>query len=973
MLIVRSHRRVQFTHQKKSGLCFLIVLLLFASYEGRAKERLNRMLDRNSGLPIESLSGYAQDTHGFFWISTAAGLFRYDGTEFRKWASDKLTGWHYMVYPGPDGQVFVSDLNHTLYHLLPNEDAEPVIGPDGQPFSGVQSAAITKDNRLWVARLDALFYRNEQNELVAMPKEIPGNEKIWRLSPGGDGGLYVAMTQSIWKINPDLSYRKILAREPGGYIGNLILHPNGSLFFMEKYADDDGKIFQWRDGQVTELISLKANLQGFVLRGRTVWANTDKCLVAFREGAEPEVLRVPTDLPGSGFLVVDNEGSLWMGSLGGLMQVPEPDTVIFGERDGLPNGGVRYLKKNEEGVWAATWFGRSLIEWKDKDWRVRYDATNPSWLGVDAKGTLWGHSDNGSFFRRTHGKFIKLLPPADDKMNDSSQASDGTVWIASDKGLWRTPLHEGNPRFLGNPLGDGVAIDSVLEDSKGRLWLTKGDTIGYVSAAAVASGQKVSCSLQTLPGSRGLRNVIELPNGSLWVGTQDKGVWRYADEEGWKPIPASLKQASRRMGGFALSPLGGVWVLGLSARIRVIDRPDLPDGWQVVEELSEWQGVPSALTDLIEEPDGSLWIASQSGVVHVPAEVRRARVGLPRVELAGLIMNGERVDLSSPPQIPPGHNQLEIHFAALSYRDRSLLKYQYRLHPDDQWTDLAGNVPVFRFFDLRAGRYTAEVRASLDGVNWSRETARIMFTVLPAWYMRWWSIALSVLLLGLALYIVHRARVAIVLRLERQRTQIAMDLHDEIGSGLGSIGILSSVAASQTVGEEQRQEMTKRIAETAHELGASLTDIVWSLRADATTLESLAYHLTRRAESLFANDTTQFTAKFPDDWPTINLPLTTRRNLLLIAMEALHNAAKHAEAENVTLQFKQSDGPKWLMRVEDDGCGLRNGGDNNSSGMGMSSMKHRAEEIGAQIDFVSKNGRGTIVTLAFNPQAKERS
>src|SRR5258708_37009399 len=107
--------RNQLTHQSKFALGFLIVFLLFATYESRAKERLNRMLDRSSGLPTESLSGYAQDTYGFFWISTAVGLFRFDGTEFRQWAKDKLTGWHYMVFPSPDGQAFVYDLTHTLY------------------------------------------------------------------------------------------------------------------------------------------------------------------------------------------------------------------------------------------------------------------------------------------------------------------------------------------------------------------------------------------------------------------------------------------------------------------------------------------------------------------------------------------------------------------------------------------------------------------------------------------------------------------------------------------------------------------------------------------------------------------------------------------------------------------------------------------------------------------------------------------
>lgn len=975
MLIMRWNRRVQLTHQKMFCLGIFIVFLLFALCEGRAKERLNRMLNRTSGMPNEALSGYAQDTKGFFWISTAAGLFRYDGTEFRQWAKDKLTGWHYMVYPSPDGEVYVYDLTHTLYRLLPNEDAEAVIGPDGKPLTAVRDVAFTSDNRLWVARPDALFCRNTHNVWVQTLQNIPGKEKIWKLRRAFDDSLYVATTQSIWRVGSDLNYHNILTRKFDGYICAVIKHPDGSLFFIEKYADDHGKIFRFSDGQVKELMSLNANVLGLALRDRTVWANSDKSLIAFREGMAPEVLRVPIDIPGSGLPVVDNENSLWIGSWPGLMQVPEPETVIFGEKDGMPNGGVRYLKKNSEGIWACTWFGRSLIEWRDNDWRVRYDAANPSWLGIDAKGTLWGHTDNGNFFRRSKGKFIKLPPSTNDKMNDSSQSSDGTLWIASDNGLWRTPSDERQraPWYMGNPLGEGVAIDSVLEDSKGRLWLIKEDQICYVSAIAVASGHNVTCSLQTLKGTRGLRNLIELPNGSLWVGTNDKGVWRYTDDKGWNPIPASLKQASLSIEGFALSRSGGVWVLGISARIRVFDRPDLSDGWEVVEELSDWQGVPSTLRDLIEEPDGSLWIASQNGVIHMPAAVRHSRIVAPRVKLVGLILNGARIDLNSTPQIPPGHNQLEIQFAALSYRDRSLLRYQYRLHPNDEWTNSASNVPIFRFFDLRAGKYTAEVRASLDGVNWSSETARIAFIVLSPWYMRWWSLTIGMLLLGLTLYATHRTRLAIVLRLERQRTRIAMDLHDEIGSGLGSIGILSSVASSEGVGEDERQEMNRRIAETAHELGSSLTDIVWALRSEATTLEGLAHYLARRAETLFTNDQTDFNTRFPADWPTINLSLTTRRNVSLIAMESLHNAVKHAQAANVTLQFEQCDSHKWVMRVEDDGCGLPDHARNKSSGMGMNSMKYRAKEIDAELNFSSKNDHGTIVTLAFNPAAKERS
>src|SRR5438132_14406374 len=104
MFIMRSmHNCNQGTCQSKCSLWLLVVVLLFPSYQAPAKERMNRMLDRSGGLPIESLYGYAQDTNGFFWISTAAAVLRYGGTEFRQWARRKLTGWHYMVYAAPDG------------------------------------------------------------------------------------------------------------------------------------------------------------------------------------------------------------------------------------------------------------------------------------------------------------------------------------------------------------------------------------------------------------------------------------------------------------------------------------------------------------------------------------------------------------------------------------------------------------------------------------------------------------------------------------------------------------------------------------------------------------------------------------------------------------------------------------------------------------------------------------------------------
>lgn len=946
---------------------WLLALLLFSSTI-TSKDRAFRVYDQSNGLPVSSVSGFAQDANGFFWFGTAAGLFRFDGTEFRQWAKDKLAGWHYKVYVAPDGEVFVFDLSHTLYHILPNEDAEPVRGPDGHSFTNIQDAAFTENGRFWVARQDALFYRDGQSEWHAFPGEMPGNEKIWKLSVDSKGLLWVATTHGIWRIYSDLSLLRILTRNLNAYVGNVIAHPDGSLFFMEKYADG-GKIFEWRNGQVTERIALKDNLHDFVLRGETVWANGDLHLVALRPNSEPEVLEAGRDAPLGGEMIVDHEGSLWMTNNKEVFQLPEPDTALWTSHDGLPALTAIALQETEEGIWLSTWSGLGHIE-RGADWHAYNDRLlHKGEMCSDGQGNLWLY-DYHDFWQRSLGRFVRYPQPIDGSAGGCDRSPDGFVWMSTSRGLWR--LQSGQaPELVNHALEDGES-GNVFEDGKGRLWLTRDEDICQAPVATVKADQRVEWSCETIKGARTIGKPIELADGSLWVGTDMLGVWRHTDA-GWQSIPGSLQLVSKSIRKLLPSKSGGVWVLGMTARIRVLPRPDLPDGWQVVEQLSSLQGLPAGgIDDLIEEPDHSLWIGTSNGIAHLPASARYPKLEPPRIELASLFINGERMDSKVAPQIAAGKNQVELQFAALSYRDRSLLRYQYKLHPNDAWTESSNTTSTFRFYDLRSGNYSIEIRASLDGVNWSRVPLRVSFEVLSPWYLRWWAIALFALLIAVALLLAHLLRVRVLLQFERQRSRIAMDLHDEIGSGLGSIGILSSVVVSPAVGDDQRRELTKKIAETAGELGASLTDIVWSLRADAPTLDNLAYHLTRRAESLFANGQTQFVTKFPDDWPAITLSLPARRAILLIAMEALHNATKHAQATDVTLQFEPSDGHNWLMRIEDDGCGLPLSTGDNGSGLGLQSIRGRAEEIGAVVTFTSRNGSGTIVSLTFDPQAKER-
>jgi len=140
------------------------------------------------------------------------------------------------------------------------------------------------------------------------------------------------------------------------------------------------------------------------------------------------------------------------------------------------------------------------------------------------------------------------------------------------------------------------------------------------------------------------------------------------------------------------------------------------------------------------------------------------------------------------------------------------------------------------------------------------------------------------------------------------------------------------------------------------------------LRQESETLESLAQHLTERAVRLFPSSPPEFKTDFPDAWPETRLSLPVRRNLQLIVIEALHNAAKHSQAKVVTLQIVPA-GRHWRLTVRDDGAGFNERRD--GLGMGLKNMRQRAAGIAAKMELESALGAGTRISISFDPQAEE--
>ena len=207
-------------------------------------------------------------------------------------------------------------------------------------------------------------------------------------------------------------------------------------------------------------------------------------------------------------------------------------------------------------------------------------------------------------------------------------------------------------------------------------------------------------------------------------------------------------------------------------------------------------------------------------------------------------------------------------------------------------------------------------------------------------------------------YVAHSYRLRQILAVQKIRTRLATDLHDEVGSGLAEIAILAEVTRQNI---EPDPGALSTVAERARDLRGTMSDIVWSVdpALDHLTDTIRRFRLTASA-LLGSTHTVEFTAPSEDEMSRIDLMPDRRRHLLMLFKEAVTNVARHAQASGVSIEVRLEAG--WLVvRIADDGRGFSPGGE--PRGHGVAGMKYRAAELGGNVEIVSEPGKGTEVSV----------
>lgn len=251
--------------------------------------------------------------------------------------------------------------------------------------------------------------------------------------------------------------------------------------------------------------------------------------------------------------------------------------------------------------------------------------------------------------------------------------------------------------------------------------------------------------------------------------------------------------------------------------------------------------------------------------------------------------------------------------------------------------------------------------------------------VIVRFWQRWWFMALlGVTILGAVITTVrvveqrkYQARLRLAEQeraLEQERARIARDLHDDLGSSLARISLLSELVKEDKDNPEQVLTHITKIAQSADETVRALEEIVWAVRPDSDSLQSLVEYIAHFSNELFEGNSTRCRLDLPHDLPTLAIPSDARYNIFLIVKEALTNVLKHAHANEVRVHAKVLEGNLELV-VQDDGHGFdearsKTPGDDTHNG--LRNMGRRAETLGGNLTVESSTKAGTTVRLTVN-------
>jgi len=313
-----------------------------------------------------------------------------------------------------------------------------------------------------------------------------------------------------------------------------------------------------------------------------------------------------------------------------------------------------------------------------------------------------------------------------------------------------------------------------------------------------------------------------------------------------------------------------------------------------------------------------------------------------------------------------GMHDIILKFSAIDFSENINNQFTYFLEGfENKWSAPVSSNQV-SYNNLVPGEYLFRLKA-INREGYEGNELQVPVIVKPFYYQTLWFKFLIVLLTGISVYYVFRYRLKTKLEqqlaLQKERERISSDLHDDLGSGLTSIVMMSERIKKKTNGAGHDIEMEK-ISGTANVLVDNMREIVWALNTENDSLENLVGYIHEHAQKAFEFSPINLKVEIPDKIAEAQLAAEPRRNIFLTVKETLNNAIRYSEAQNVFMKFRTS-AEAVEIEISDDGKGFSIDGIGKRAN-GLKNMKKRMNIIKGSYAVESSPGNGTATEIRFN-------
>jgi signal transduction histidine kinase/ligand-binding sensor domain-containing protein len=946
------------------------------------------------GLPSATVNMLLQTRDGTYWVATnGGGISRFDPGSTP----------HFVAYPIGDG-VLANRVNSLLEDRAgrlwaATDDGvfvrEP--GGTGNPFSpvdlrlpgdasrhGAGHMIEDGDGSLWFMGGFGLRRRLPDGRVVAY--RIAPDESSDRTIDGLvdiDQRLWISSQRGLHLFTPEP------ASSFAGRTAPLEAWMPGDA--GRRGADSGGgRLYTVKDGLPNDLVtSVHRSGDG------QLWVGTARGMASL-DGDRFRSYPSSSGLPDSTIadLADDAAGNLWIATVSGVARLIRRGLVTYDETDGLASARVRTIGEGPDGQLEVLTWDFQLNRFDGRRFVSGVMAVPAvatcQWMSpcgyLDRSGGWWMVTTGGLLHWPPRARLAELVgrPPdqtwtttqglASSMVFTASGDSRGRIWIGTSPGgisVWDTRTRQLRAFTERDGLPPAAALagraNAFAEDHAGSIW------VGFEGAGLGRFRDNRYEHFRDATGTpaTAVTGLYADAAGRLWIGSSQNGLGRLDDPSATEPRVAWLTTADGLASNNVRSIVGGADGRIYAGTSRGVDRLDPATGAIVHFTVSEGLG-SQFVTASFRDRRGALWFGTISGLSRLDPIAEPARAGppAPPVFVSQLRVAGSALPLSelgerapAPFSLSPTRNQLEIDFFAFNFDSGAPLRYQYRLEGAERTWSAPTELRSVNYAQLAAGSYRFLVRAAWPDGAASTEPAVVAFRVLPPFYARWWFLAASALLLGGAAVVAYRVRVAQLLQVERVRSRIATDLHDDLGASLSQIAILAEVARERLTRTEPDPEAAAplaRIAETSRTLVDSMSDIVWAINPEVDTLSDLVHRMRRFVEDSLGSGDIDVSFVAPATQHDLKLSADVRREVFLILKESVTNIAKHAGCTTVTVELSV-DRRRLRLQVSDDGKGFDP--DAGTEGNGVASMRRRVAALGGRLTIASAPDRGTTIQL----------